>query len=75
MSRKVRWIVYSQVAGIFILLFGDTFSDGEPMFQIDWNNFFSIENLFFIILVQGFCLVLGYLYPITIDIFLDKIKK
>ena len=75
MSRKIRWIVYSQIAGIFILLFGDSFSDGEPLAQIDWNNFFSSENLITIILVQGFCLVLGYLYPITIDIFLGMIKR
>ena len=75
MSRKIRWIVYSQIAGIFILLFGDSFSEGEPLVQIDWNNFFSSENIITIILVQGFCLILGYLYPITIDIFLGMIKR
>ena len=74
MSRKIRWIVYSQIAGIFILLFGDSFSDGEPLAQIDWNNLFSLDNFITVVLVQGFCLVLGYLYPITIDIFLNMKK-
>ena len=75
MSRKVRWIFYGQLCGILILLFGEYFSDGEPLFQIDWNNLFSFDNFLIVILVQGFCLVLSYLYPITIDIFLGMIKK
>ena len=75
MSRNVRWIVYGQLCGILILVFGDFFSDGEPMFQIDWNNLISLDNLITVILVQGFCLVLGYLYPITIDAVLGMRKK
>ena len=74
MSRKVRWIFYGQLCGILILIFGDSFSEGEPLFQIDWNNLFSLDNFITVVLVQGFCLVLGYLYPITIDIFLNMKK-
>ena len=74
MSRKVRWIFYGQLCGILILIFGDSFSEGESLFQIDWNNLFSLDNFITVVLVQGFCLVLGYLYPITIDIFLNMKK-
>ena len=74
MSRKVRWIFYGQLCGILILIFGDSFREGEPLFQIDWNNLFSLDNFITVVLVQGFCLVLGYLYPITIDIFLNMKK-
>ena len=74
MSRKVRWIFYGQLCGILILIFVDSFSEGEPLFQIDWNNLFSLDNFITVVLVQGFCLVLGYLYPITIDIFLNMKK-
>ena len=74
MSRKVRWIFYGQLCGILILIFGDSFSEGEPLFQIDWINLFSLDNFITVVLVQGFCLVLGYLYPITIDIFLNMKK-
>ena len=59
MSRKVRWIFYGQLCGILILIFGDSFSEGEPLFQIDWNNLFSLDNFITVVLVQGFCLVLG----------------
>ena len=45
------------------------------MFQIDWDNLISLDNLITVILVQGFCLVLGYLYPITIDAVLGMRKK
>ena len=75
MSRKVRWIVYSQIAGIFFLLFGGYLDVEEPLFQINWNNLFSLDNLITVILVQGFSLILGYLYPITIDIFLNRINN
>ncbi len=74
MSRKVRWIVYCQIAGFFFLLFGGFLNDVEPLFLIDWNNLFTLDNLISLILVQGFSLVLGYLYPITIDIFLNMKK-
>ena len=74
MNRKVRWIVYCQIAGIFFLLFGGYLNVDEPLLQINWNNLFSLDNLITVILVQGFSLVLGYLYPITIDIFLNMIK-
>ena len=75
MSRKVRWIVYCQIAGIFFLLFGGYLNVEEPLFQINWNNLFSLDNLITVILVQGFSLVLGYLYPITIDIFLNRMNN
>ena len=74
MNRKLRWIVYCQIAGIFFLLFGGYLNDMEPLLQINWNNLFSLDNLITVILVQGFSLVLGYLYPITIDIFLNMKK-
>ena len=67
------------VASVFsqglLVVFGDFFSDGDPMFQIDWDNLISLDNLISVILVQGFCLVLGYLYPITIDAVLGMRKK
>ena len=75
MSRNVRWIVYGQLCGILILVFGDFLVIGDPIFQIDWDNLISLDNLITVILVQGFCLVLGYLYPITIDAVLGMKKK
>ncbi len=56
MSRKVRWIVYCQIAGFFFLLFGGFLNDVEPLFLIDWNNLFTLDNLISLILVQGFSL-------------------
>ena len=61
-------------SGNFFLLFGGFLNDVEPLFLIDWNNLFTLDNLISLILVQGFSLVLGYLYPITIDIFLNTEK-
>ena len=75
MTRKIRWIVISQLGGIAYLLFGGSLAEQEELIKIDWANIFSSGNFITIILVQGFCLLLGFLYPITIDALLGIFKK
>ena len=43
MSRKIRWIVYSQIAGIAILLFGET--QGLILISFKENNFIKFERI------------------------------